>query len=176
VLPPSRRRPPWPAGSAPPGGPRSRAPDSFTTWGFLTDVLDALELSSTDVVANSMGGSGRSRSRSALRLASRAWRSSARPWDSRHGRRSRCSLRCVADPRRFGYRRSLVLGERWAALTTPTLLLWGDRDAFGPPRWGEALAKRRPNVRLVRLAGAGHLPWLDLPQRVVAELEEFLGA
>jgi pimeloyl-ACP methyl ester carboxylesterase len=31
------------------------------------------------------------------------------------------------------------------------------------------------NVRLVRIPDAGHLPWLDEPERVVAEIERFLG-
>ena len=31
-----------------------------------------------------------------------------------------------------------------------------------------------PNFRLVRIAGAGHIPWIDDPERVVAEIERFL--
>src|SRR5881409_213638 len=33
---------------------------------------------------------------------------------------------CMASARRLGYRRELVLGERWRDLTTPTLLIWGE--------------------------------------------------
>jgi pimeloyl-ACP methyl ester carboxylesterase len=83
-------------------------------------------------------------------------------------------VRCIADARRLGYRRELVLGERWKALRTPTLLLWGERDAFGSPEEGEALAAANPNLRLVRLAGAGHNAWIDDPEGVVAEIERFL--
>jgi pimeloyl-ACP methyl ester carboxylesterase len=81
---------------------------------------------------------------------------------------------CIADARRLGLRRELILGERWQALTTPTLLVWGERDAFGPAEEGEALVATNPNLRLVRLAEAGHLPWLDDPESVVAEIERFL--
>ena len=62
-------------------------------------------------------------------------------------------IACVADWRRLGYRRELILGERWRALTTPTLLLWPEHDAFGSPEEGEALVAMNPNLRLVRLPG-----------------------
>ncbi len=84
-------------------------------------------------------------------------------------------IACVADWRRLGYRRELILGERWQALTMPTLLLWPERDAFGSPQNAEALVATNPNLRLVRLPGAGHLPWIDDPDAVVSEIERFLG-
>ena len=99
--------------------------------------------------------------------------------DVAHTRRNAESMlsliACIADWRRLGYRRELILGERWQALTTPTLLVWGEHDAFGSPEEGEALVAASPNFRLVRIAGAGHDPWFDEPERVVAEIERFLG-
>ena len=83
-------------------------------------------------------------------------------------------IACIADWRRLGYRRELILGERWRALTTPTLLLWPEHDAFGSPAKGEALVATNPNLRLVRLPGTGHLPWIDDPDTAVAEIERFL--
>jgi pimeloyl-ACP methyl ester carboxylesterase len=83
-------------------------------------------------------------------------------------------IACIADWRRLGYRRELLLGERWRALTTPTLLLWPEHDAFGSPEEGEAVVAMNPNLRLVRLPGVGHVPWIDDPDTVVAELERFL--
>jgi pimeloyl-ACP methyl ester carboxylesterase len=81
-------------------------------------------------------------------------------------------LRCVLDA--GGLRRHLILGDRWRALTVSTLFLWGDRDAFAPASEGEAIVAQNPNLRLVRIPGAGHLPWIDNPARVVAEIERFL--
>ena len=80
----------------------------------------------------------------------------------------------IASARRLGYRRELVLGERWRDLTTPTLLVWGEFDAFGSPEEGQALVAKNPNLRLVRIAGAGHNLWFDDPESVVAEIERFL--
>jgi pimeloyl-ACP methyl ester carboxylesterase len=82
----------------------------------------------------------------------------------------------IASARRLGYRRELVLGERWRELTTPTLLIWGEFDAFGSPEEGQALVAKNPNLRLVRIVGAGHNLWLDDPESVVAEIERFLAS
>lgn len=76
-----------------------------------------------------------------------------------------------------GLRRRLILGKRWQALGVPTAFLCGERDAFVPPKvekaW-EVIAARNPNVRVVRIPGAGHLPWIDDPERVVGEIERSL--
>jgi pimeloyl-ACP methyl ester carboxylesterase len=80
----------------------------------------------------------------------------------------------IASARRLGYRRELVLGERWRDLTTPTLLIWGEFDAFGSPEEGQSLVAKNPNLRLVRIAGAGHNLWFDDPEGVVTEIERFL--
>jgi pimeloyl-ACP methyl ester carboxylesterase len=81
-------------------------------------------------------------------------------------------LHCVLDA--GGLRRRLILGERWRTLETPTVLLWGDRDAYGAPDEGEILARQAANLQLIRLPDAGHLAWLDQPELVVEELERFL--
>jgi pimeloyl-ACP methyl ester carboxylesterase len=83
-------------------------------------------------------------------------------------------LNRIASARRLGYPRELVLGERWRDLTTPTLLVWGEFDAFGSPEEGQALVAKNPNLRLVRIAGAGHNLWFDEPESVVGEIERFL--
>jgi pimeloyl-ACP methyl ester carboxylesterase len=83
-------------------------------------------------------------------------------------------IKCIADWRHLAYRRELILGERWRELATPTLLVWGEHDAFGSPEKGEALVATNPNLRLVRVAGAGHLLWTDAPETAVAEIERFL--
>ncbi len=202
---------------------------------FLGDVLDALELSSVDVVANSMGGlwsvafaidaPGRVsrlvlagapvglRSRPPLlmlplglpvigrRLGRRVFSTATRDgsrrfWgqvlvehpervddllldvDVAHTRRNVESMlglvQCLADARRLGYRRELILGERWQLLTTPTLFVLGEHDAFGSPDEVEAVIATNPSLRLVRVPGAGHDPWIDDPERVIAEIEDFL--
>ena len=202
---------------------------------FLRDVVDALELPTVDVVANSMGAllsvafaiDAPSRvSRLALvgapfgitrrpplvmlplglpfighrlgrRVFSTATRDGSRKFwgqvlvkhperlddlvldvdvaNTRRNVESWLSLiACIADWRRLAYRRELILGDRWRALTTLTLLLWPEHDAWGSPKEGETLVATNPNVRLVRVPGAGHNAWFDDPDTVVVEIERFL--
>jgi pimeloyl-ACP methyl ester carboxylesterase len=81
-------------------------------------------------------------------------------------------LHCVLDA--GGVRRRLMLGERWDMLEVPTVLLWGERDAFLPATAGDTIAARNPNLHLVRIPDAGHVPWIDNPERVLGEIERFL--
>lgn len=205
---------------------------------LLRDVLDALELPTVDVVANSMGGlwsaafalgSPERVSRLALvgapagitrsvpielrllglpligqalgrRLMSDQTREGNRRFwgqllvvhpehlddtlldaDIAHSRRNIDSMLSlvhgVAGIR--GLRRRLILGKRWKELTMPTLLLCGERDRFiSPNGWGiwEAIATYNPRLRIIPVPAAGHLPWLDDPERIVGEIERFLVA
>jgi pimeloyl-ACP methyl ester carboxylesterase len=59
------------------------------------------------------------------------------------------------------------------AIAVPTLLLWGDRDAFATRREQEALAAAIPRARLVVYAGAGHAPHWEEPARISADLARF---
>lgn len=99
--------------------------------------------------------------------------------DVAHTRRNLDSIlsliRCVGRGIRG---RHLVLGDRWQTLEVPTLFLGAERDIFVRPKCEKALqaiAEGTPNVRLLRIPHAGHLPWLDEPELVVAEIERFLG-
>jgi pimeloyl-ACP methyl ester carboxylesterase len=76
-----------------------------------------------------------------------------------------------------GLRRRLVLGARWEQLRPSTLFLSGERDGFmRPDTWASwaRFATRNARLQVVRLPNAGHLPWLDEPERVVEEVERFL--
>lgn len=75
-----------------------------------------------------------------------------------------------------GLRRELILGERWKSLTVPTTFVWGEKDAFGGPEEGEAVAATNPRLRVVRVPDAGHTPWLDEPERVVDAIETALSS
>jgi pimeloyl-ACP methyl ester carboxylesterase len=98
--------------------------------------------------------------------------------DVAHTRRNLDSIlsliRCVGRGIR---NRQLVLGDRWQTLKVPTLFLGGERDVFVRPKFEKALqaiAEENPNIQRLSVPEAGHLPWLDKPERVVAELERFL--
>lgn len=63
---------------------------------------------------------------------------------------------------------------RFERLTMPVLVLAGEEDyAIGLPAQ-RALAKALPKARLVEYAGAGHFPYLDVPQRFAQDVVGFL--
>ena len=71
--------------------------------------------------------------------------------------------------------RALVLpDELLARVAAPTLFIWGEHDGFGDLDVARWLIERLPDARLVVVAGAGHTPWLDDVERVVAETDAFL--
>lgn len=59
-------------------------------------------------------------------------------------------------------------------LDVPTLVLWGEEDAFQPVKYGERLARDIPGARLVRIEGARHFVMLDRPEEVTGALLTFL--
>ena len=53
--------------------------------------------------------------------------------------------------------------QRLAALRTPTLLLWGDRDRLTPPSLARTYTRLIPGSQLVTFPGLGHLPHVEDP-------------
>jgi len=66
-----------------------------------------------------------------------------------------------ADPDRLA-----VAGRDLGRLACPALVLWGDRDPYVSPRFGEAYAAALPNAELEIVRGAGHWPWIEDPSLV----------
>ena len=63
--------------------------------------------------------------------------------------------------------------ERIGTITAPTLLAWGDRDAFVPRADQDALLARIQDAELEVYAGAGHALHWEEPERFAADLAEF---
>ncbi len=64
--------------------------------------------------------------------------------------------------------------SRLGKLTMPCLALWGAEDALAPPSIGRKLAADLPHAHFVELAGCGHLPTLEAPERSAALFEGLL--
>ena len=60
-------------------------------------------------------------------------------------------------------------------IAAPTLILWGERDAYFPGEEQKRLAGAIPGARLTVYADTGHGPHYERPDRVAADLEAFLG-
>ena len=61
-------------------------------------------------------------------------------------------------------------------LDRPTLIVWGDQDAFVSAKIGERLADTIPGSRLVRLPGLGRLVPEEAPETLANMILEFVGA
>ncbi|HEX5435553.1 MAG TPA: alpha/beta hydrolase [Gemmatimonadaceae bacterium] len=60
-------------------------------------------------------------------------------------------------------------------ITAPTLVLWGEDDAFLPVDYAERLAWDIPDAELIRIKGARHFVMLDQPDVVRGALTQLLG-
>jgi pimeloyl-ACP methyl ester carboxylesterase len=53
-------------------------------------------------------------------------------------------------------------------ITAPTLVVWGDQDAFWPREAQDGLARAIRDARLVVFGGTGHAPHWEEPERFVS--------
>lgn len=63
---------------------------------------------------------------------------------------------------------------RMRALTVPTLVVWGDRDAIVPREHAERVAAAIPGAQLRWLEGCGHTPAEEQPEALAALVREHL--
>lgn len=85
--------------------------------------------------------------------------------------------RNVAALARYGwnpYLCDLSLTTRAAAISSPTLVIWGEEDRVVPPTHAPLIADVIPGARVEVLAGAGHDPFTDAPRGVAAAVQRFL--
>ncbi|WP_329282123.1 alpha/beta fold hydrolase [Streptomyces sp. NBC_01451] len=69
--------------------------------------------------------------------------------------------------------KDVTLRPRLAAVTVPTLVLWGESDRIATPAYGKEYAASFANARFEVVAEAGHLPHLEQPARTFALLDAF---
>jgi pimeloyl-ACP methyl ester carboxylesterase len=90
-------------------------------------------------------------------------------WEGEQGRA--LYLRNLAQ---FDERHTEEFEPRLASIEAPTLVVWGEQDAWLPVETSERVAARIPGAERVVIPGAGHFCMEDDPDRVAAELDAFL--
>ena len=60
------------------------------------------------------------------------------------------------------------------SISTPTLILWSDRDPILPFEWSDGLGEYFPDHTLKKIEGCGHFMHREAPERVNQEIIEFL--
>ena len=76
--------------------------------------------------------------------------------------------------KRFGYPYDPLTEAEIAAVTTPTLTLWGEEDRLIPVEAGQWLAKTMPNNALVIYPKIGHLPHEEAVEATLGDLQPWL--
>jgi pimeloyl-ACP methyl ester carboxylesterase len=66
------------------------------------------------------------------------------------------------------------LSKRLHRIRADTLIIWGADDALIPPSYGEKFRDSIPNARLELIQDAGHYPYLEQREQVVAATEQHL--
>jgi pimeloyl-ACP methyl ester carboxylesterase len=66
------------------------------------------------------------------------------------------------------------LADLAKSIQAPTLLIWGDKDAFVLPSAALSFSERIQQSETVLLPDVGHLPMLEAPAETKAAIEEFL--
>ena len=79
---------------------------------------------------------------------------------------ARSLLRLLVDPRR--YRAAM------ASIRVPVLLVQGDKDRLVPVAAARDIARRHPSWRYLELPDVGHVPQLQVPEKVAAEVLAWL--
>ena len=65
------------------------------------------------------------------------------------------------------------LRRRLARVRIPALVVWGESDRVVDLDYGRAYAHALPNARFELLPEAGHLPWIEQPERFLKAVSEF---
>ena len=67
-----------------------------------------------------------------------------------------------------------TLAKRLSAVTTPTLVVWGDSDGIVSPDYGRAFAAAIPNAKFQLLPDAGHMPQIETPDQLLTTIRNFI--
>ena len=88
-------------------------------------------------------------------------------------RSERAGLRAIIGS--DGWRPSITMADsELAAIEHPTLLIQGSADPTAPAALWERVMRLLPQGEWEVVEGAGHQPWLDAPERVGAQVSNFL--
>jgi pimeloyl-ACP methyl ester carboxylesterase len=67
-----------------------------------------------------------------------------------------------------------TLRSKLQAITTPTLVVWGEADRVVDTDYGRAFAQAIPGARFQLLAGTGHVPFVETPQLLADTIWPFI--
>ena len=76
--------------------------------------------------------------------------------------------------KRFGQARTPFTAEQVAAVTVPTLVMWGEEDSLIPYEAADWYMAHMPNATLAAYEGVGHIPMEEHPDQSAADIMAFM--
>jgi pimeloyl-ACP methyl ester carboxylesterase len=75
---------------------------------------------------------------------------------------------------KFDNQRLVEMGQQYASLTYPTLIIWGDHDTLIPLCHYEKFIHDFPHAQTLLITNCGHIPQEEEPEQVLAAILQFL--
>jgi pyruvate dehydrogenase E2 component (dihydrolipoamide acetyltransferase) len=83
------------------------------------------------------------------------------------------ALKGIAEGSFSGATQRIAVRDRLAALNIPVQVIWGEGDRILPAKHSEGLPQ---NVKVTRIAGAGHIPHMEKAAEITALIKRGLGS
>jgi pimeloyl-ACP methyl ester carboxylesterase len=64
-----------------------------------------------------------------------------------------------------GFKKKFYIGDKLGQLKMPVRFVWGEKDVFQSPDSGLKIAKTIKDYKFEVVENAGHMPWLDQPEK-----------
>ena len=75
----------------------------------------------------------------------------------------------------LGLKNSQILTEKLSSITVPTMVIWGELDPVIPVKYADSIVSTIKDCRFYRMDGCGHTPYVEVPEKFVKIVMEFLG-
>ena len=74
----------------------------------------------------------------------------------------------------LGLKNADVITSKLKSITTPTMVVWGEKDPVIPVKYGEEFASSISNCTFHRMPDSGHTPYVDSPEKFAEIVHKFL--
>ena len=74
----------------------------------------------------------------------------------------------------LGLKNAEVISKKLKKISTPTMVIWGEKDPVILPKYGDEFASHIPNCKLHKMQNSGHTPYVDSPEKFSDIVLEFL--
>ena len=74
----------------------------------------------------------------------------------------------------LGLKDSEIISEKLVSITSPTLIIWGEKDPVIPIKYAQSFVSEIDDCRFVKMANCGHTPYVEAPEKFYKIVSDFL--